>query len=271
MQVRKRLGPSAVIAVGAAVLLLLAVTHRSGNPFTFSNALTALIGGVALGAIYSLAATGLVVTYTTSGVFNFAQGAVGMVMAFTYWQLTQGFGIPQIPALVVVVLVIAPLAGMLVERFAMRRAARSNLVVQLMSTVALTVFLMGLAAWVWNQNEGRSIAASGHQVTGFELLRRVGPGPRRWCPGWRAPGRYGRRHWTGVLRRPRVAGVRRHRPGHNRTRSRTAVPRPLPVRCAGARRRGHPPGSISRGTAMPPLEAEGSAAGRSPPAGRAPE
>jgi branched-chain amino acid transport system permease protein len=157
VRLRARVGPGAVIGVGAAALLLLALSNRSGNPLTVGNALSALIAGVALGAIYSLAATGLVVTYTTSGIFNFAQGAIGMLMAFIYWQLTQGLGLPQIPALIVVVLVIAPAAGMLLERFAMRRAARSSLVVQLMSTVALTVFLMGLAAWIWNQNEGRGI------------------------------------------------------------------------------------------------------------------
>ncbi len=39
----------------------------------------------------------------------------------------------------------------------MRRAARSSLVVQLMATVALTLFLMGLAAWIWNQNQSRSV------------------------------------------------------------------------------------------------------------------
>jgi branched-chain amino acid transport system permease protein len=45
------------------------------------------IAGIAVGAIYAISATGLVVTYTTSGVFNFAHGATGMLMAFLYWQL----------------------------------------------------------------------------------------------------------------------------------------------------------------------------------------
>src|SRR5690348_2989000 len=111
-----------IIFVGVAVLAVLAATNRSGNPLTAGNVLSALISGIALGAIYSLAATGLVVTYTTSGIFNFAQGAIGMVMAFIYWQLTQQLGVPQIPALLLVVVVIAPAAGLLVERFGMRQA-----------------------------------------------------------------------------------------------------------------------------------------------------
>ena len=50
-----------------------------------SNFLQFTVFGVMFGAGYAIAATGLVVTYTTSGVFNFAQGAVGMVAAFCYW------------------------------------------------------------------------------------------------------------------------------------------------------------------------------------------
>ncbi len=96
-------------------------------------------------------------TYTTSGIFNFAQGAVGMLMAFIYWQLTQEWGVAEIPAMLVIVLVIAPALGVFLDRFAMSRAARSSLVVQLMATVALMVFLMGFAAWVWNQNQSRSV------------------------------------------------------------------------------------------------------------------
>ena len=35
--------------------------------------------GLSTGAIYAVAASGLVVTYTTSGIFNFAHGAIGML------------------------------------------------------------------------------------------------------------------------------------------------------------------------------------------------
>ena len=53
-------------------------------------ALTTL--GIVVGCIYGLTATGLVVTYTTSGIFNFAHGAIGMMGAFTYWQLSVAWG-----------------------------------------------------------------------------------------------------------------------------------------------------------------------------------
>ena len=48
----------------------------------------------------AIAATGLIVTYTTSGIFNFAHGAIGMLSAVFYWQLHSdngGWGIPTGP------------------------------------------------------------------------------------------------------------------------------------------------------------------------------
>ena len=44
--------------------------------------------GLAFAGVYFIAASGLVVTYTASGIFNFAQGAIGMLFAYVYWQFT---------------------------------------------------------------------------------------------------------------------------------------------------------------------------------------
>ena len=54
--------------------------------------LSLLIAGITFGAIYAVSASGLVVTYNTTGIFNFAHGAMGMVMAYLFWQLWQGWG-----------------------------------------------------------------------------------------------------------------------------------------------------------------------------------
>ena len=43
--------------------------------------------GLSTAAIFALAVSGLVLTYTTTGIFNFAHGAIAMLGAFTYWQL----------------------------------------------------------------------------------------------------------------------------------------------------------------------------------------
>ena len=46
-----------------------------------------LVVGVTTGAVYALASMGLVLTYTTSGVFNFAHGAVGMFATYIFYVL----------------------------------------------------------------------------------------------------------------------------------------------------------------------------------------
>src|SRR6266702_4217768 len=46
--------------------------------------------GLVVRSIYALSGTGLVLTYRISGVFNFAQGAIGMFFAYVYFQLNQG-------------------------------------------------------------------------------------------------------------------------------------------------------------------------------------
>jgi branched-chain amino acid transport system permease protein len=76
--------------------------------------------GLSTAAIYAVIGSGLVLTYTTTGVFNFAHGAAGMLAAFTYWQLTIGWGWPVPVALAVVLLVAAPVFGLLVERVVIR-------------------------------------------------------------------------------------------------------------------------------------------------------
>ena len=46
-----------------------------------------IVLGLCAGAAYSLASMGLVLTYKTTGIFNFAYGGVAMFCAFTFWQL----------------------------------------------------------------------------------------------------------------------------------------------------------------------------------------
>ena len=49
--------------------------------------------GLCTAGIYAIAASGLVLTYTTTGVFNFAHGAIGMLGAFVYWQSARVLGL----------------------------------------------------------------------------------------------------------------------------------------------------------------------------------
>ena len=113
--------------------------------------------GLVTGATYAIAASGLVVTYTTSGIFNFAHGAIGMFMAFTFWQLTQAWGWPALPSLLFVVLVLAPLFGALIERLLMRGLAGASATTTMVVTVGLMVALIGFAQWIWPSSTQRQL------------------------------------------------------------------------------------------------------------------
>ena len=71
-------------------------------------------GGVS-GAVYSLLAVGLVLTYSTSGVFNFAHAAVAFTTAFLFFELNTGLGWPVWLAAIVSIVLFAPLLGFVLE------------------------------------------------------------------------------------------------------------------------------------------------------------
>ncbi|WP_426573978.1 ABC transporter permease [Aquihabitans sp. McL0605] len=117
--------------------------------------LSLTVGGLATAAIYAVAASGLVLTYTTTGTFNFAHGAIGMVAAFLYWQLHYDWGWSTPVALVVVLLVAGPLAGAAWERAIMRRLEGTSETTRLVVTIALLLGLLGAAVYVWSPSVGR--------------------------------------------------------------------------------------------------------------------
>ena len=106
------------------------------------------IVGLAIGATYAIAASGLVVTYSTTGVFNIAHGAIGMFMAFTYWQFSVAWHWPPPLAVAICVLVIAPLMGLVLERI-VRPVADASVALKLVVTIAVMVLLIGLVQTIW--------------------------------------------------------------------------------------------------------------------------
>ena len=113
--------------------------------------------GIVYGCVYALSATGLVVTYTTSGIFNFAHGAIGMIGAFTYWQLTVPWGWPVWLALPTVLLVLAPAFGAVIERILMRPLQGASIDLTLVVTLGLLLALLGTANYIWPDSTARRL------------------------------------------------------------------------------------------------------------------
>jgi branched-chain amino acid transport system permease protein len=134
-----------------------------------SEFLAFTIIGIVTGAIYAIAATGLVVTYSTSGIFNIAHGAIGMLMAFMYWELRINHHWPAPIALIVVIFIIAPALGAVIERVLIRRLRGASVAQALVVTVGLMVMLLGIGQSIWTPITGRQLPLFFGQG-GFRLL-----------------------------------------------------------------------------------------------------
>lgn len=122
--------------------------------------------GIFTGAAYAIAASGLVLTYSTTRVFNIAHGAFGMVFAFVYWDFSQRQGLPAWVSLLLVLIVVAPLVGVLTQRFLTRGLGSAPVGVSLVVTVGILVALIGVATQVWPP-AARTVPQffAGHMIT----------------------------------------------------------------------------------------------------------
>jgi ABC-type branched-subunit amino acid transport system ATPase component/branched-subunit amino acid ABC-type transport system permease component len=109
-----------------------------------------LVIGLAAGSVYGLAGTGLVLTYKTSGIFNFAHGAVATVAAYVFFILHVKHGVPWPVSFVLSVLVLGPLMGLLLELMA-RRLADVATVWKVAGTVGLVLGVKGFFTAIYGQ------------------------------------------------------------------------------------------------------------------------
>lgn len=85
-----------------------------------------IVIGFTDGSIYAIAALGLALSYKTSGVFNFAHGAVAVGAAYVFYQCHTLSGLPWPAAAVIAVFGYGTLAGFLFERLAARIASTAT-------------------------------------------------------------------------------------------------------------------------------------------------
>jgi branched-chain amino acid transport system permease protein len=104
----------------------------------------AVLQGTPPGTVYGLIALGFVLTYKTSGVFNLAFGAQAYVSAALYFHALQEWDWPIVPALVLAVVVVAPLIGLVLERLIFRHLRTQSAVSKLVVAIGLTVAVPSL-------------------------------------------------------------------------------------------------------------------------------
>ena len=102
------------------------------------------VSGLGTAAVYAIAATGLVLTYTTTGIFNFSHGASSMLGAFTYWEMRFAWHWPAPVALIVCLGVFAPLFGVGLDLAVMRFLDRTSSTTKVVTTISLMIGTLGL-------------------------------------------------------------------------------------------------------------------------------
>jgi branched-subunit amino acid ABC-type transport system permease component/ABC-type branched-subunit amino acid transport system ATPase component len=105
-----------------------------------------VLTGAVTGAIYSIMASGLVLTYRTSGIFNFSQGAVAFIVAYFYYQIHSA-GIPIVLAVILSAFVFAPLLGIVLDQLCLRRLAKAPVYARIVGTIGLLIALPAIAQW----------------------------------------------------------------------------------------------------------------------------
>jgi ABC-type branched-subunit amino acid transport system ATPase component/branched-subunit amino acid ABC-type transport system permease component len=108
-----------------------------------------IVIGLASGAVYGLAGVGLVLTYKTSGIFNFGYGAVAALVAFCFYFL-DSHGLPWGAAAALSLLVFAPLLGLLLELVA-RTLANAGETTKVVATVGIILIVEAIGS-LWHPN-----------------------------------------------------------------------------------------------------------------------
>jgi ABC-type branched-subunit amino acid transport system ATPase component/branched-subunit amino acid ABC-type transport system permease component len=117
-----------------------------------SQFLPFIVIGLTTGAVYGLAGTGLVLTYKTSGIFNFAYGAIAAIAVFVFYWLHSQHGVPWPWAAVLVLFVLSPIEGLGLELLA-RILEPTTATIKVVATVGLLLIVVGVGTlWYGNAN-----------------------------------------------------------------------------------------------------------------------
>ncbi|MGQ0624833.1 MAG: branched-chain amino acid ABC transporter permease [Sporichthyaceae bacterium] len=137
-----------------------------------------LVFGLVIGSIYGLAAMGLVLTYRTSGLFNFGHGAVGAGAAYVFYELRQQQGVPWPIAALIAIVGFGVLIGFALERMA-RGLARVPVSYQIVGTIGLLLLIRAAVTAIYGADfrlfdpflsQDEAFTVSGVAVTNDSLI-----------------------------------------------------------------------------------------------------
>lgn len=110
-----------------------------------------LMNGIGNGVIYASVALALVLIYRTTGILNFAQGEMALFSTYVTWKLSEA-GLPIVAAILLSML-IAFVAGALLERVVIRPVEQASPFVILIVTIGLFLAINSLTITIFGDDE----------------------------------------------------------------------------------------------------------------------
>lgn len=110
--------------------------------------LNLVAAGVVVGCVYGLIAMGFAIIYRATGMLNFAQGEVMLLVAYVAYSLGSVVQAP-LPALVGLCLLTGIVAGVLIEIVFIRPMAGEPVFSKVMVTIALAIIIRAVVVLVW--------------------------------------------------------------------------------------------------------------------------
>jgi ABC-type branched-subunit amino acid transport system ATPase component/branched-subunit amino acid ABC-type transport system permease component len=110
--------------------------------------LSILVTGVVTGAIYSLIASGLVLTYASTGIFNLGYGAIAFTSGLLFYELNTGLHWNRFLAAAFTVFVFCPILGLVLDRLFFRPLTKASQSTKIVGTVGVLIGLPALAQFI---------------------------------------------------------------------------------------------------------------------------
>ncbi|MEJ2158709.1 MAG: branched-chain amino acid ABC transporter permease [Desulfobacteraceae bacterium] len=122
------------------------------DQITFSGQLLQyVITGVTIGSVYAMVAIGFNIIYNVTEIINLAQGEFVMMGGLVMVSLHVGAGLPLIVAFAGTLLIVT-MAGVLLDRLAIRPIKRPSVLTLIIATIAASIVLKGGAMLIWGKD-----------------------------------------------------------------------------------------------------------------------
>ncbi len=122
------------------------------DQITFSGQLLQyVITGVTIGSVYAMVAIGFNIIYNVTEIINLAQGEFVMMGGLVMVSLHVGAGLPLIVAFAGTLLIVT-MAGVLLDRLAIRPIKRPSVLTLIIATIAASIVLKGGAMLFWGKD-----------------------------------------------------------------------------------------------------------------------